>query len=124
MFTLHTQLPTQGTQKPFQIEHDRSLSFFIHLRKRSTLDTMSSIKVRITYEFAEGLRTTMHCLRPAQIKHEPYTCQPRTIKVKCSLESEYSEGLRTTLELYPQEISIRLLGPFSSVLHTAQAIIK
>ena len=66
--------------------------------------TMSSIKVKISYEFAEGLRTTMCCPRPARITHTPYTCQPKKTKVKCSYE--YSEGLRTTME-YPQEIVLK-----------------
>ena len=65
---------------------------------------MSSIKVRISYEFAEGLRTTLCCPRPARIKHEPCTCQPKKIKVKCS--HEHSEGLRTTIEC-SQEIVLK-----------------
>ena len=65
---------------------------------------MSFVKVKVSYEFAEGLRTTMCCPRPAQITHTPYTCKPKKTKVKCSYE--HSEGLRTTME-YPQEIVLK-----------------
>ena len=65
---------------------------------------MSSIKVRISYEYADELHTTFHCPRPARIKHEPYTCKAKTMKVKFTYE--HSEGLRTTFE-YPQEIVLK-----------------
>ena len=77
-----------------------------HFRLTKQSRTMSSIKVRISYEYADGLRTTFHCPKPARIKHEPYryTCKPKTIKVKFTYE--HSEGLRTTFE-YPQEIVLK-----------------
>ena len=65
---------------------------------------MASIKVRISYEYADELRTTLHCSRPARIKHESYTCKSKTIKVKFTYE--HSEGLRTTFE-YSQEIVLK-----------------
>ena len=68
-----------------------------------------SVKVKITYEFADGLHTTFHCPRPAKITHDPYTCKPKKTKVK--LTYEHSKGLQTTVHLR-QEIILNLLqGP-------------
>ena len=75
-----------------------------HFRLTKQFRTMSSIKIRISYEYADGLRTTFHCSRSARIKHEPYTCKSKTIKVKFTYE--HSEGLRTTFE-YTQEIVLK-----------------
>ena len=61
---------------------------------------MSSVKVKVSYEFAEGLRTTICCPRPAKITHTAYTCKPKQTKVKWSYE--HSEGLRTTFECTKQ----------------------
>lgn len=63
-----------------------------------------NVKVKVTYEFANGLRTTIYCLRPAQIGHVPYTCKPKKTKVK--LTYEHSKGLQTTLHLR-QEIILK-----------------
>ena len=90
------------TKKDFSQINFAGIVNHFQLAKHSR--TMSSIKVRISYEYADGLRTTFHCPRPARIKHEPYTCKPKTTKVKFTYE--HSEGLRTTFE-YPQEIILK-----------------
>jgi hypothetical protein len=65
---------------------------------------MNCVNVRIKYEFAEGLSTTLHCSRPAHIKHQAYTCKPKTINVSSTYE--FAEGLSTTLK-YPQKIVLK-----------------
>ena len=81
---------------------------------------MAKIKVRVSYEFAEGLRTVLHCPKPADVKHVPYTCKPRTTKV--SFKYEFAEGLTTTFK-HPHEIVLKhyVFEPTTSAMSEAKS---
>ena len=56
----------------------------------------NKLSVRATYEYDPGLHTVLHYPQKIVLQHEPFTCAPRTTKVKCKYQ--FAPGLHTTLE--------------------------
>ena len=70
----------------------------------SLIPDVKKFKVRATYEYSAGLRTTMHYPQQCTYVHKPYTCKPKTVAVRAKYIG--FNDMQTTLH-YPQRLVLK-----------------